>query len=152
MVLFLLVSPLPGTATQFSLRVQLHSFYEAQLEIFFFHKIPATSWILSCLFLLRTPDGCVACTSQASPTQSRYFIKKISFTSEWMKKIFGRWSDWPGKKFREHTFQRDPALNIYSIIQLIFHWVPAMSGPVLSSSDTRQIWVPTFKDCRGRRE
>ena len=87
-VLFLLLKPLTGTPTQFSLRVQLHSFYEAQLEIFFFQKIPATSWILSCLFLLTTPDGCVACTSQASPTQSRYFIKKISFTSENEKNIW----------------------------------------------------------------
>ena len=61
-----------------------------------------------------------------------------------MEKYFGGCQNNQEKNLEKRPLC-DSILNIYLIIQLIFHQVPAMSGPVPSSKDIRPMWIPTFR-------
>ena len=154
-VLFLLLKPHPGIPTQFSSCSISLILWDSARNLFF-HKIPVTSWnIQLSLSSLNTylMNMWIVLHRLAQHRADTLFKKNnFSFTSKWMKKYLGSVpTDWE-KNSENHPFNMTSSLilNIYSIIQLIFHWMPAMPGLVLSSSDTSQIWVPNFKDCKVR--
>lgn len=154
-VLFLLLKPHPGIPTQFSTCSISLILWDSARNLFF-HKIPVTSWNiqLSLSSLSTYPMNMWIVLHRLGQHRADTLFKKIILASqanEW-KNIWEVFQLTGEKNSENHPFNMTSSLilNIHSIIQLIFHWMPAMPGLVLSSSDTSQIWVPNFKDCKVR--